>query len=162
MSELLPCIVENCDKARKRGDKLCSMHRARFARTGQLNLKTTEQRLLEKVHIDESRGCWEWTGYRNTLGYGRVRIEGKKELAHRVSYALFVGPITDSLLVCHHCDNPSCINPSHLFLGTNSDNFRDMSAKGRHWLQRAKKQGLRFRLNGKDVQREYQRITTTS
>lgn len=87
-------------------------------------------RLISSVHITES--CWNWTRYRNEWGYGRLRVNGEKQLAHRVSFQLFRGPIPAGMLVCHTCDNPACINPSHLFLGTNQDNVTDCMAKGRH------------------------------
>jgi hypothetical protein len=77
-------------------------------------------------------GCWEWKNYCNKDGYGRVRYNGKKHLAHRVSYEIFKKPFNKSLLVCHTCDNPSCINPEHLFLGTHQDNVSDCKNKGRH------------------------------
>lgn len=69
--------------------------------------------------------------YTNPDGYGRLRVDGKKVLAHRASYEEFNGAITDGLLVCHSCDTPSCINPDHLFLGTDKDNFHDSLNKGR-------------------------------
>ena len=76
-------------------------------------------------------GCWFFTGTRNNKGYGRIKINGVATSAHRVSFELHKGPITNNLWVLHTCDNPSCINPDHLFLGTAKDNNDDMIAKGR-------------------------------
>jgi len=75
--------------------------------------------------------CWEWLGHRNTAGYGVRSWEGKPRHAHRISWELHNGPIPDGMLVCHHCDNPPCVNPGHLFLGTVSDNAQDKVRKGR-------------------------------
>lgn len=85
-------------------------------------------------YIDRSQGahgCWNWIGARDPKGYGRVRIGNQTELAHRVAWVEQNGPIPDGLFACHHCDNPSCVNPDHLFLGTVRDNAHDMVAKGR-------------------------------
>lgn len=76
-------------------------------------------------------GCWVWTGTLNTNRYGAICVDRRPWLAHRLSYHLFVGPIPDGRLVCHHCDNRPCVRPDHLFLGTALDNVRDMIAKGR-------------------------------
>lgn len=84
--------------------------------------------------VDKSGDCWEWRGVATEDGYGRFMIRGKRWLAHRVAYALANGPIPDGFFVCHHCDNPRCVRPSHLFLGTNRDNMQDASQKGHlHW-----------------------------
>ena len=80
-------------------------------------------------------GCLEWTGWRHPRGYGKmtVHVDGKQtgRLTHRVAWELANGPIPEGMLVCHRCDNPSCCNPDHLFLGTDVDNMRDAREKGR-------------------------------
>src|SRR5882672_10379584 len=76
-------------------------------------------------------GCWVWTAWKNSKGYGNFNIGERKWKAHRLSYTFFYGPIPDGLLVLHRCDNPSCVNPDHLFLGTARDNFQDAISKKR-------------------------------
>jgi hypothetical protein len=84
---------------------------------------------MSRVEILDE-GCWIWTGSR-AGGYGTLRVDGKVQKTHRLSYAEFIGQIPDGLCVCHHCDNPPCFNPDHLFLGTHNDNMQDMKRKGR-------------------------------
>ena len=76
-------------------------------------------------------GCWIWTGGLGKNGYGRYTISGKRELAHRIAFRIANGIDPMERLVCHHCDVPLCVNPSHLFLGTQKDNLQDMRNKGR-------------------------------
>lgn len=86
--------------------------------------------LVDRTVVTEN-GCVEWTATRNKLGYGTTKVAGKSKLAHRLSYERSVGPIPEGLCVLHRCDNPPCINPDHLFLGTRYDNTQDMINKGR-------------------------------
>jgi len=79
-------------------------------------------------------GCWEWTGGTDGKGYGRVCWDGGRHGAHRVSWCLIRGAIPDGLYVCHHCDNKLCVNPDHLFLGTQVDNMQDWTRKGKNKL----------------------------
>lgn len=89
------------------------------------------ERLLQRVVFGATE-CWHWAGPRNAFGYGRMTSGGRLQVAHRLCWEVFNGPVPDGLSVLHKCDNPSCINPDHLWLGTYSDNIRDAWAKGRH------------------------------
>jgi len=85
--------------------------------------------------VKYSNGCWDWQGYKQNQGYGFFYFNGNTVIAHRWSYDFFRED-PKYLLCCHHCDNPSCVNPFHMFLGTHKDNAQDMISKGRHKEQR--------------------------
>lgn len=75
--------------------------------------------------------CWEWTGSRQNYGYGQMKIGKRTVKTHRIAWKLAYGDIPEELFVLHHCDNPPCVRPGHLFLGTNLDNTLDRHSKGR-------------------------------
>lgn len=100
--------------------------------------KSLEERFWSKVEKGGPNDCWPWQGTKNRLGYGTIDLrltEGKLVMAHRVSWGLAnsTNP-PNEMFVCHSCDNPGCVNPAHLWLGTPRDNMRDMIAKGRQRL----------------------------
>lgn len=90
--------------------------------------------LFEAAANETPTGCWIWPGWRRGQ-YGGLFVPGGRRqsaLAHRWSYEQFVGAVPEGMKVCHRCDTPLCVNPDHLFLGTQADNVRDMVQKGRH------------------------------
>jgi len=94
--------------------------------------RSVEERFWEKTK--KKNGCWEWLANKNKKGYGRLWVDGRNVFAHRVSWVIHRGPVIDEWHVLHRCDNPSCVNPKHLFLGTLADNIIDRCRKGRSAL----------------------------
>ena len=94
-------------------------------------MRLTKDNISEFVLLND-KDCWEWKYGKISTGYGAILLpNGKQILAHRLSYELFYGEVPSDKLVCHICDNPPCVNPIHLFLGTYKDNTQDMLSKGR-------------------------------
>jgi hypothetical protein len=114
--------------------RACKIRRAaRILKLMPAQTKPLAERFWGKVR--KGAGCWVWTGSRIPKGYGKIQL-GRRgtspRFAHRISWELHFGPIPQGLWVLHKCDNPSCVKPSHLFLGTAKDNTSDMMAKGRN------------------------------
>lgn len=132
MNATKTCSMDGCDLVLyARG--LCRRHYLRQRKSGVLELKTYAtvfDSFVSKIR-HSSGGCWEWTASKTAKGYGQISVNRNTVLAHRYSYETFIGAIPTGMLVCHHCDNPSCVNPCHFFVGTKSDNYQDAKRKGR-------------------------------
>ena len=147
------CTYPGCQR-RHQARGYCHLHYERFMRAG-TPTPTTLSRvkgadldehfslLFEQSEIDR-RGCKIWAGSKTVERYGRLSKYRKIYLAHRLAYERFRGPVPEDMEVCHSCDNPSCVNPDHLFVGTTKDNALDRQAKGRggHEIKRI---AFRFR-----------------
>ena len=104
-----------------------------YCRTAPYSRTPPEQRFWQ--YVRKTKTCWIWTGATNHWGYGMINLggrHGRVERAHRLSWQMHRGPIPSGLFVCHSCDNPACIRPDHLFIGTALDNNRDMHRKGHY------------------------------
>ena len=95
-----------------------------------------EDRFIKKFQVDLKSECWIWTTCTSIARYGKFKLNGVWMGSHRAAYILFIGPIPKGQNVLHTCDMPPCVNPEHLFLGTQSDNNQDAMKKGRHYGSR--------------------------
>lgn len=120
-------------------------------RAGLQTAAEVSARFWSKVEQIPFHSCWEWVGHKDKDGYGRVRINKVDHRSHRVSWEWANGrKLRVDELVCHKCDNPSCVNPAHLFVGTARDNTQDMIRKGRHsgfYFERLPEGLIRYRSN---------------
>lgn len=96
----------------------------------EIYMEMIKSKIMNTIEIDENE-CWIWKGSRTSTGYGKAFWKEKSHPAHRISWKVFKGEIPKPMFVCHKCDVPLCCNPEHLFLGTHSDNMKDMYVKGR-------------------------------
>lgn len=133
------CHVTGCER-RYYAKGWCEMHYQRVEKYGhpdggKQNHASPVERFERRRPVKEPCLCWIWTGTLAPNGYGRFQIGGKGSPhvgAHRFAYELEHGPIPEGLVVMHSCDNPACVNPAHLSVGTHKDNSQDMIRKGRH------------------------------
>lgn len=132
------CTVEGCNEKHD-SKNFCTKHYNKFRKYGdplrKAEVISEKERFMKFVEKSEN-GCWIWKGFKNKKGYGHFRSYDYKNnkpiiAAHRASYKIFNGQLKEGFHVCHQCDNPSCVNPDHLFLGTNLVNVYDKLAKGR-------------------------------
>lgn len=112
-------------------------------------------RFNSKVDIRGPNDCWNWTAYKIPTGYGQYWADGTMKSSHRIAWEIANGPIPDGMFVCHKCDNKTCVNPNHLFLGSHQDNMKDRNSKGRQ----AKLTGI---LNGQSKLTEEQVLAIRS
>lgn len=128
------CKADGCTVTKIKGHGYCNTHYARFRRNGNMEFQERkhpiEERFWRFVTKLSDAECWKWQGSKSDKGYGKFPHE-KEQQAHRVSYILFKGEIPEKTMVLHHCDNPSCVNPSHLYLGDNKQNMVDMISRNR-------------------------------
>lgn len=122
----------------------CSPHYQRWKKygdpKGSVKRKTLKDR-FENGFLKQNDGCWVWIRHRDNWGYGQIWARNTMIRTHRISWILYRGEIPSNKLVLHHCDNPPCVNPDHLYIGTNQDNTNDKLLRGREAKVRGEKNG---------------------
>jgi len=131
------CSVKNCNsKTHAKG--LCKYHYKTKWRTGSVEVsrpcyhEPVEQKFWHYVKTGAEKECWEWLGYKDKDGYGKMRTGNTNQAAHRISWQIHNGEIPTGQMVLHKCNNPSCINPSHLYLGDHLQNMQDRLNSGHY------------------------------
>jgi hypothetical protein len=140
------CSISGCDKVHE-AKGFCNAHYLRLRNNKEMNNPIRKFHILKdinnmKSYMEKNREikqvvngmspCWEWTRSRHRKGYGIVSADGKDHKAHRISMHIYKGfKLKSKLLICHHCDNPPCFNPEHLYAGTMKENYADMVKRGR-------------------------------
>lgn len=134
------CLINKCN-GKHVAKGYCDKHYTRLRITGdplkvkknnRPSFRTIEETFFDGVRINSDTECLNWIKHKSHFGHGRLHFGSKYYGAHRFSYEYFIGKIPNGLCVCHKCDNPSCVAPSHLFLGTKADNNKDCYQKGRY------------------------------
>ena len=132
MSETRVCSFAGCPRV-CHAHGFCAMHAQRLHRHGDPSIGLRRLPLADRFwsKVDKSADCWVWTAHRDHNGYGRFQIDDYPRIAHRIAWELSYGLIPNGLWVLHRCDNPPCVRPEHLFLGTAADNYLDARSKNR-------------------------------
>lgn len=116
----------------------------RWVREKRPELAWLDEKWTRHIYVGFFCSCWPWLGAKNNCGYGRSYTNGHSSLVHRRVWEAMYGPVPQGLCVCHHCDNPACCNPQHLFVGSQRDNLYDRDRKGRSRRDRLGRYRRRF------------------